>query len=272
MPGRVEGKVALITGAARGQGRAEAIRLAEEGASIIAVDVCAEIPHVPYPMPTTDDLAETVRLVEAVGGKIISAVADIRDRAALSAAIELGVETFGKLDVVVANAGIMAAMNSWEAITPEEFETVQQVNVTGTWNTIQLTAPHLIKAGGGSMILTSSVAGLKGLPFLSPYVASKHAVVGLMKSYATELAQHNIRVNTLHPTGVATGMVPGGELSSMADLFGSNPRVGPMMMNLLDVDITQAEDQAQAVLWLASDESRYTTAMEMKVDAGTIAF
>ncbi len=271
MPGRVEGKVALITGAARGQGRAEAVRLAEEGASIIAVDICEALPGVAYNAATEEDFAETVRLVEGVGGKIIATKADIRDRAALAAAIKAGVEAFGKLDVVVANAGIMV-MKAWDQVTPEEFDIVQQVNVTGTWNTIQLAAPYLIHNGGGSMILTSSVAGLKGLPFLSPYVASKHAVVGLMKSYATELAQHNIRVNTLHPTGVATGMGSGDAMGSIRDLFASNPRVAPMMMNLLDVEITQAEDQAQAVLWLASDESKFTTAMEMKVDAGTIAF
>lgn len=271
MAGRVEGKVALITGAARGQGRAEAVRLAEEGAAIIAVDVCKALPQVQYNPATDEDLAETVRLVEAAGGKIISATADIRDRDALKAAIDLGVETFGKLDVVVANAGIMI-MKPWDEITPEDFAIIQDVNVTGTWNTIQLAAPHLIAAGGGSMILTSSVAGLKGQPFLSPYVASKHAVVGLMKAYATELAQYDIRVNTLHPTGVLTGMGSGDAMGSIADLFASNPRVGPMMMNLLDVQITMPEDQAEAVLWLASDESKFTTAMEMRVDAGCIAF
>lgn len=271
MPGRVEGKVALITGAARGQGRAEAIRLAEEGAAIIAVDICEALPQVAYLPATADDLAETVRLVEAVGGKIVSAKADIRDRVALEAAIEQGVETFGKLDVVVANAGIMI-MKAWDQVTPEDFAIIQNVNVTGTWNTIQLAAPHLIAAGGGSMILTSSVAGLKGQPFLSAYVASKHAVVGLMKAYATELAQHSIRVNTLHPTGVATGMGSGDAMGSIEELFASNPRVAAMMMNMLDVDITTSEDQAEAVLWLASDESKFTTAMEMKVDAGCIAF
>lgn len=271
MSGRVEGKVALITGAARGQGRAEAIRLAEEGAAIIAVDVCEALPGVQYNPATEDDLAETVRLVEGIGGKIIAARADIRDRDALNAAIEQGVEAFGKLDVVVANAGIMI-MKPWDQVTPEDFAIIQEVNVTGTWNTIQLAAPHLIAAGGGSMILTSSVAGLKGQPFLSPYVASKHAVVGLMKAYATELAQHSIRVNTLHPTGVLTGMGSGDAMGSIQELFASNPRVGPMMMNMLDVDITMPEDQAEAVLWLASDESKFTTAMEMRVDAGCIAF
>ena len=271
MAGRVEGKVALITGAARGQGRAEAVRLAQEGADIIAVDVCAAIPQVQYTAATRADLDETVRLVEAEGGRVVAATADIRDRSALGAAIELGLDAFGKLDVVVANAGIMI-MKPWDQVTPEDFAMVQDVNVTGTWNTIQLAAPHLIAAGGGSMILTSSVAGLKGQPFLSPYVASKHAVVGLMKAYATELAQYNIRVNTLHPTGVMTGMGSGDAVGSIQDLIASNPRVGPMMTNMLDVPITTAEDQAEAVLWLASDESRYTTAMEMRVDAGCIAF
>lgn len=271
MNGRVEGKVALITGAARGQGRAEAVRLAQEGAAVIAVDVCSALPHVKYNPATPADLDETVRLVEAEGGRIVAATADIRDRPALQAAIDQGLAAFGKLDVVVANAGIMI-MKPWDQVTPEEFVVIQDVNVTGTWNTIQLAAPHLIAAGGGSMILTSSVAGLKGQPFLSPYTASKHAIVGLMKAYATELAQHNIRVNTLHPTGVLTGMGSGDAMGSIEELFGHNPRVAPMMMNMLDVQITMPEDQAEAVLWLASDESRFTTAMEMRVDAGCIAF
>lgn len=271
MTGRVEGKVALITGAARGQGRAEAIRLAEEGAAILAVDICEPLPHVRYDAATEDDLVETVRLVKGIGGEIVAAKADIRDRVALKAAIDQGVEAFGKLDVVVANAGIMI-MKTWDEVTPEEFAIIQDVNVTGTWNTIQLAAPHLITAGGGSMILVSSVAGIKGQPFLSAYTASKHAVVGLMKAYATELAQHNVRVNTLHPTGVLSGMGSGEALGSIQDLFAKNPRVGPMMMNMLDVDITQPEDQAAAVLWLASDESKYVTATELRVDAGCSAF
>lgn len=271
MSGRVEGKVALITGAARGQGRAEAILLAEQGAAIIAVDVCAPLPGVQYDPASQDDLDETVRLVEGVGGKILAFRADTRDRDAMKAAIETGVEAFGKLDVVVANAGIMI-MKAWDEVTPEDFAVIQEVNVTGTWNTIQLAAPHLIAAGGGSMILTSSVAGLKGQPFLSPYVASKHAVVGLMKAYAAELAQHNVRVNTLHPTGVLTGMGSGDGMSSIQNLFSKNPRLGPMMMNMLDIPLTMPEDQAEAVLWLASDEAKFVTSMEMKVDAGCISF
>ncbi|WP_457207804.1 mycofactocin-coupled SDR family oxidoreductase [Nocardioides sp. P5_C9_2] len=271
MSGRVEGKVALITGAARGQGRAEAVRLAQEGAAIIAVDICAPLPQVLYNAATDDDLAETVALVEGSGGKIVAAKADIRDRAALQAAIDLGVETFGKLDVVVANAGIMI-MKPWDKVTPEDFAIIQDINVTGTWNTIQLAAPHLIAAGGGSMILTSSVAGLKGQPFLSPYTASKHAVVGLMRAYASELAQHKIRVNTVHPTGVLTGMGSGDAMTSIGDFFADNPRIAPMFMNMLDVDITMPEDQAEAVLWLASDESKFVTATELRVDAGCTAF
>jgi SDR family mycofactocin-dependent oxidoreductase len=271
MTGRVAGKVALITGAARGQGRAEAVRLAEEGAAIIAVDVCAPLPRVMYNAATEDELAETVSLVEGVGGKILAVKADTRDRDAMKAAIARGVEAFGKLDIVVANAGIMI-MKPWDKVTPEDFAIIQEVNVTGTWNTIQLAAPHLIAAGGGSMILTSSVAGLKGQPFLSPYTASKHAVVGLMRAYASELAQHKIRVNTVHPTGVMTGMGSGDAMTSIGDFFADNPRIAPMFMNMLDVDITMPEDQAEAVLWLASDESKFVTATELRVDAGCTAF
>lgn len=205
MAGRVEGKVAFITGAARGQGRSHAIRLAQEGADIIAVDICGPIRGLQYDHATEADLAETVRLVEALDRRIVAVTADVRDRDAMKAAIDKGAAELGRIDIVVANAGI-CIIGDWDKQSPEVLRDTIDINLIGVFNTVQLAAPHLIKAGGGSMILTSSVAGMKGLPFLAPYVASKHGVVGVMRAFATELAEYNIRVNTVHPTGVDTAM------------------------------------------------------------------
>ncbi|GAB3311644.1 mycofactocin-coupled SDR family oxidoreductase [Epidermidibacterium keratini] len=274
--GRVDGKVAFITGAARGQGRAHAIRLAQEGADIIAIDLCDDIPNVSYESATPEDLAETVRQVEALGRRIIASQVDVRDRDGMKKAIDEGVAQLGKLDIVVANAGI-CVIAPWDQTSVEVWDQTIGTNLTGVWNTVQLAAPHLVENGGGSMILTSSAAGLKGLPFLTAYVAAKHGVVGIMRGFATELAQHNIRVNSVHPTGVDTPMGGAGEDSEAAtaafqQLVGTNPRVGPMMMNLLPVEITESNDIANAVLFLASDESRYVTSLAMAVDAGNSRF
>jgi SDR family mycofactocin-dependent oxidoreductase len=267
MAGRVEGKVALITGAARGQGRSHAIRLAQEGADIIAVDICAPFTNTQYPAATKEDLDETVRLVEALDRRIVARVVDTRDAAALSAAVEEGVAELGKLDVIVANAGI-CIVAPWDKVTPEIFKETLDTNVTGTWNTVMAGAHHLVSAGGGSIILTSSAAGLVGLPFLVPYVASKHAVTGLARAFAAELAKDNIRVNSLHPTGVRTPMGSGDVTDAFGPALENNPRVGAMLANLLPIETTEPEDQSNAVLFLASDESRYVTALAMTVDAG----
>ena len=265
MAGRVAGKVALVTGAARGQGRAHAIRLAQEGADIIAIDICAPIDNLQYPAATKEDLAETVRLVEALDRRIVSAVVDTRDAAGLKAAVDDGVTQLGKLDIIVGNAGI-CIVAPWHEVTPEIFKDTLDVNVTGTWNTVMAGAPHLVANGGGSIILTSSAAGLVGLPFLVPYVASKHAVTGMTRAFATELAKDNIRVNSLHPTGVNTPMGALGEAFGPA--LAENPGPGVMLANMLPIEATEPEDQANAVLFLASDESRYVTALAMTVDAG----
>jgi SDR family mycofactocin-dependent oxidoreductase len=267
MSGRVEGKVALITGAARGQGRAHAIRLAQEGADIIALDICAPIAGVPYPAATKEDLAETVRRVEALDRRIVSRVVDTRDVEGLTAAVDEGVAELGRLDIVVGNAGI-CIMAPWDQVTPAIFKDTLDINVTGTWNTVMATAPHLVSAGGGSIILTSSVAGLKALPFLVPYVASKHAVTGMAKAFAHELAKDNIRVNSLHPTGVRTAMGEGDATAVIGPAMAANPRIAGMFTNSLPIETTEPEDQANAVLFLASDESRYVTALSMTVDAG----
>lgn len=271
MAGRVAGKVALVTGAARGQGRAHAVRLAQEGADIIAVDICAPIRNVPYPAATEADLADTVKQVEELDRRIVSRVVDTRDLDALRTAVDDGVAELGKLDVVVANAGI-CIMAPWDQVTPEIFRDTIDVNLVGTWNTVVASAPHLVRNGGGSIILTSSAAGLKGLPFLTPYVASKHGVTGLARAFAAELAKDNIRVNSLHPTGVETAMGSGDGTAMIGAAIEANPRIGAMFTNTLPIETTQPEDQANAVLFLASDESRYVTALAMTVDAGNTQY
>jgi SDR family mycofactocin-dependent oxidoreductase len=265
MPGRVAGKVAFITGAARGQGRSHAVRLAEEGADIIAVDVCHDYPTVGYPLATPADLAETVRAVEALDRRIVATQADVRDPVALKTAVDDGVAQLGRLDIVCANAGI-CTIQAWQDVTPAVWQDTLDTNLTGVWNTMVAAAPHLIAAGGGSIICTSSTAGIKGLPFLAPYVAAKHGVVGIAKTMANELARHNIRVNTVHPTGVDTPMAAG--LGGLEPLIGTDENLGPIFMNTLPVQSVDARDISNAILFLACDESRYVTGLEFTVDAG----
>ena len=263
--GRVEGKVAFITGAARGQGRSHAVRLAEEGADIIAVDVCEQYDTVPYAMGTEDELAQTVKLVEALDRRIVAAKADVRDLDGLRAAVADGVAQLGRLDIVAANAGI-CTIQTWDEVTPRVWQDTLDTNLTGVWHTCVATVPHLIEAGGGSIVITSSTAGIKGLPFLQPYVAAKHGVVGIMKSLANELGKHSIRVNTVHPTGVDTPM--GAGLGGMQPLLDRDPLLGPIFMNTLPVEMVDPRDISNAVLFLASDEARYVTGLEFAVDAG----
>ena len=265
MAGRVAGKVAFITGAGRGQGRSHAIRLAEEGADIIAVDICRDYDTVSYGMATEADLAQTVKAVEALDRRIIATQADVRDAAALKAAVDDGVAQLGRLDIVSANAGI-CTVQSWDEVTPAVWQDTLDTNLTGVWNTMVVSAPHLIAAGGGSIICTSSTAGIKGLPYLAPYVAAKHGVVGIARTMANELARHNIRVNTVHPTGVDTPMGTG--LDGLEPLLNRDPNLGPIFMNTLPVEMVDPRDISNAVLFLASDEARYVTGLEFTVDAG----
>src|SRR5246127_1279966 len=264
----LEGKVALITGAARGQGRAHAVRLAADGANVIAVDLCEQIASVRYPLATPDDLAATVKLVEDIGARIVARQGDVRDRASLSAALRAGVDEFGRLDIVVANAGI-APMQSGD----DGWGDVIDVNLTGVYNTIKAAIPVLIKKGaGGWIVLISSAAGLAGVG--SPdagsvgYAAAKHGVVGLMRVYANLLAKQNIRVNSIHPTGVETPMIDNdftrGWLAKMAAETDQPRSLG----NALPVEVLQAEDIANAVAWLVSDQARYITGITLPVDAG----
>jgi SDR family mycofactocin-dependent oxidoreductase len=265
MSGRVEGKVAFITGAGRGQGRSHAVRLAQEGADIIAVDVLDDYPTVRYAMSGRADLDETVRAVEALGRRIVAAKADVRDAATLRAVLDAGAAELGRLDIVCANAGIYTAQ-PWDQVTAQVWQDTIDTNLTGVWNTMVAAIPHLIAAGGGSIIATSSTAGLKGMPFLAPYVAAKHAVVGMCRSLANELAGHHIRVNTVHPAGVDTPMVNGQE--TIEPFISASPELGAIFTNALPVDTLDPRDVSNAVLWLASDEARYVTGAALTVDAG----
>jgi SDR family mycofactocin-dependent oxidoreductase len=271
MSGRVAGKVALITGAARGQGRADALRLAEEGADVIVVDVCAPLPSVPYDSATPEDLAETVSLVEKTGRRVISGIVDVRDLDRLRGIVDDAVRQLGRLDVIVANAGICVP-KPWDQVTPKIYEDTISTNVTGTWNTVMAGAPHLVSAGGGSVIIISSAAGLKVQPFMVPYTTSKFAVRGMAKAFAAELGQHNIRVNSVHPTGVNTPMGSGNMQAEIGAAIAGYDRLGPMFMNMLPVEGTEPDDVADTVLFLASDESKFITAHEIAPDAGVTEF
>ena len=276
MPGRVEGKVAFITGAARGQGRSHAVRLAQEGADIIAVDVCQQIRGVPFPMSTPDDLKETVRLVEEQDRRIVAAQADVRDYAALKAAVDDGVAQLGRLDIVVANAGIGNGGKPLAETDEQTWQDMIDVNLTGVWLTTKAAIPHMIAGGrGGSIVLTSSVGGLKAHPNVGNYVAAKHGVVGIMRTLALELAQHRIRVNSVHPTQVNTPMGMNESTFRMFRPDLENPTrddFAPIsqMINVLPVPWVEPEDISNAVLFLSSEEGRYITGVPLPIDAGAL--
>jgi (+)-trans-carveol dehydrogenase len=277
MTGRVAGKVAFITGAARGQGRSHAIRLAQEGADIIAVDICRQVDSVPYPMATPEDLAETVRQVEALDRRIIASQADVRDYDALSAAVDAGVAELGRLDIVSANAGIFS-FGTLDELAEVTWQDMIDTNLTGVWHAAKAAIPHL-KAGGrgGAIILTSSSLGLEGMPDVGHYVAAKHGVVGLMRTLALELAPLGIRVNSLHPTAVNTDMI---QNAATYELFTSDLPVAErtpavvaerfQAINAMPVPWVEPVDISNALLWLASDEARYVTGVTLPVDAGEL--
>lgn len=270
MTRRLEGRVAFVTGAARGQGRAHAVRLASEGADVIAVDIAGPLPDcVPYDPATPDDLAETVRLVEATGRRILASTVDTRDADGLNHAVEAGVAELGRLDVIVANAGV-SAPQAWDRISPKDFRDVMDINVTGTWNTVMAGAGTIIAGGrGGSIILISSAAGIKLQPFMIHYTASKHAVTGMARAFAAELGKHSIRVNSVHPGPVMTAMGTGDMVSALGAAMETNPQLSNMMTPFLPTWAVQPEDVADAVCWLASDESKYVTASAIPVDQGS---
>lgn len=270
--GSLDGKVAFITGAARGQGRSHAVRLAADGADIIGVDICADLASNGYPMASRAELDETVALVEAQGGKMIASVADVRDFAALKAALDAGVEHFGRLDIVCANAGI-AAM-AFRQLTDDEdlqmWTDVIDVNLVGSFHTAKAAIPHLIAGGrGGSIVFTSSTAGLKGFGGLQGgglgYAASKHGIVGLMRTLANALAPHSIRVNTVHPTAVNTMMAVNPAMTAFLENY---PDGGPHLQNPMPVGMLEPEDISAAIAYLASDAAQYVTGVTFPVDAG----
>src|SRR5215208_3027404 len=259
MTGRVEGKVAFITGAARGQGRAHAVRLAQEGADIIAVDICKQIDSVRIPLSTPEDPAEV----------------DVRDYDALKAAVDAGVEQMGRLDIIVANAGIGNGGETLDKTSEGDWTDMIDVNLGGVWKSVKAGVPHILKGGrGGSIILTSSVGGLKAYPHTGHYVAAKHGVVGLMRTFAVELGQHNVRVNSVHPTNVNTPlfMNEGTMKLFRPDLENPGPddmKVVGQLMHTLPIGWVEPEDIANAVLFLASDEARYITGVTLPVDGGS---
>jgi (+)-trans-carveol dehydrogenase len=275
MPGRLEGKVAFVTGAARGQGRSHAIRLAQEGADIIAIDICALVDSVPYPMAVPDDLAETVREVEALDRRIVAAEADVRDAAAVQQAVDKGVAELGRLDIVSANAGIVSFGESVD-LEEQQWRDVIDTNLTGAWHTTTAAIPH-IKAGGrgGAIILTSSTAGLIAYPHLAHYVAAKHGVIGLMKTLALELAPDMIRVNTVNPTSVDTPMIHNTATYTLFSDGNADATLDELKptweaMNALPIPWVETVDISNAIVFLASDEGRYITGVALPIDAGAV--
>ncbi len=274
MAGRVEGKVAFITGAARSQGRSHALRLAQEGADIIAVDIAGPVSSIEmYPLATEEDLAETVRQVEALDRRIVATKADVRDTAALKAAVDDGVAQLGRLDIVLANAGVFEIQPALE-ITDDAWREMIDINLTGVWNTCKVALPHLVEGGrGGAIVLTSSTAGLKGTPNTIHYTAAKHGVVGIMRTLANEFAPHSIRVNSVHPTGVDTVMIQNPKTWGLFDPAEPNPSretAEPVFRstNALPVPWVEPVDISNAILFLVSDEARYITGVTLPVDAG----
>ena len=274
--GTLDGKVAFISGGARGQGRSHAVRLAKDGADIVTFDICEQIDSVPYPLGTEDELAQTVERVEALGRRIVAAKADVRDEAAVNKVFDAGLAEFGRVDIVIANAGIMPVLGPTSTVVQAWHDCID-VMLTGVLYTIEAAIPTLVEQNqGGAIVLTSSAAGLKGTTRslrsktygMLGYTAAKHGVVGLMRSYANALGSYNIRVNSVHPTGADTPMI------SNDAFLGAAPEVPELfeaMTNILPVPLIDAQDVSDAVAWLVSDQARYVTGAVIPVDAGATA-
>jgi SDR family mycofactocin-dependent oxidoreductase len=260
------GRVALVTGAARGQGRSHALALARAGADVVATDLARDLATVPYPLGTAEDLEETRRQVEALGRRCLCRRVDVRDLAALEAVTEAAVE-LGGIDLVCANAGVISFAPSWQ-LSEAQWDEVVDSSLKGAWLTCRATVPGMIERGrGGSIVITSSAAGLRGYAGFSHYAAAKHGAVGLMRSLAVELAPYRIRVNCVHPGGVRTPMA----LSQpMQDHVAADPHASHALAALLPVDLVEPEDVSAAVVWLSSDAARYVTGVSLPVDAGTL--
>lgn len=275
--GRVAGKVALITGAARGQGRAMAERLAAEGADIVAVDACRDAATVGYAMASPEELTETVNLVEKHGRRVLARAADIRDQTALDAVVADALREFGRIDILCANAGIGVTTSTpmWE-LTEQQWQEMIDTNLTGAWHTVKAAVPAMIERDeGGSIILTSSVAGQKAFPACGHYVAAKHGVMGLMKTLANEAAQYRIRVNAVLPTSVNTAMFNNPTIARLFRPDLENPTfedacAATTMMHALPIPYVEPQDIAHAVVFLASEEARYITGVALPVDGGAL--
>jgi SDR family mycofactocin-dependent oxidoreductase len=284
--GRVDGKVVFITGAGQGQGQAHAVRLAEEGADIVATDICSDLPAINYKQASEADLEETKHLVENLGRRCMTAIVDVRNRETLDRAVDAALAEFGRIDVVCANAGIITFHRSSLEISEEIYDLIVDTCLKGVWNTLQAAVPSMIAAKrGGSIIITSSVAGIRGQAPYAHYVAAKHGVVGLMRAFANELGRYRIRVNTIHPMGVSSpgmGSSPEvveiydiepmfvlGATSALPDLDTAwdnwDPATSPLPIT---VPTIREREISNAVLFLASDESRYVTGVQLPIDAG----
>ncbi|KUH64470.1 3-ketoacyl-ACP reductase [Mycolicibacterium novocastrense] len=275
MTGRVAGKVAFVTGAARGQGRSHAVRLAEEGADIIAVDICRHIDNTPEPGSTPADLAETADMVKALDRRVVTAEVDVCDFDALKAAVDSGVEQLGRLDIVVANAGIGTPGAMLDEMDEPRWQQTIDVNLSSVWKSVKAAVPHIKTGGrGGSVIMTSSVGGLKAYPHVGHYVTAKHGVVGLMRTFAVELGQFSIRVNSVHPTHVGTDMLLNESTYRAFRPDLENPAADDIkpicqMFHMLPIPWVEPADISSAVLFLASDEARYITGVPLPIDAGS---
>ena len=270
--GKLDGKVVLITGGARGQGRSHALTFAREGAEVVICDVASSLPTVPYPLASAGELAETARMVEDLGRRCLALQADVRSSAGMRGVVERAVSQFGQVDILLANAGIESFGEAWE-LTDDQWDEMIAVNLTGVWKSCRAVIPRMIERRTGVILITSSIAGLKGLAHQAHYCAAKHGVVGLMRGLAIELAPHGIRVNTVHPSSVDTPIIKN---QAMYTLFsGGKPdatleEVTPAFraLNLMDTPWMEPQDISNAMLWLASDEARYVTGATLPVDAG----
>lgn len=270
--GKLQGKVALVSGAGRGQGRSHAVRCAREGADLVILDICDNLASVPYPLATCEDLSETARLVEAEGRRVIAWRSDVRDPAAVQASVGAGFEAYGRLDIVIANAGIYSGAGDVAVTSAAWLDTID-VNLTGVFNTLEAAVPIMVNAGnGGSIVITNSCGGLKAMAtsyedlskgYLG-YTASKHGLMGLLKAYALALGPLNIRVNSVHPTGVNTMMV----VNEVVEAHLGKRSAHSPFHNVMPVSLLEAEDVTDAVVWLCSDEAKWITGAALPVDGG----
>jgi SDR family mycofactocin-dependent oxidoreductase len=275
--GLVDGKVALVTGAGRGQGRSHALRLASEGADVIAVDIGGgKVETIPYELASEADLDSTVKEIEAMGRRAVKAVADVRSLSDLQSAVDAGLSELGRIDIVCANAGIGSWGVAWE-MTEQQWKDMIDINLTGVFNATRATLPSMVERGeGGSVVLTSSTAGLRAYANTAHYTAAKHGVIGLMKVLAQEAGAHRIRVNAVCPTTVRTPLVINDATFELFAPHLENPTEDDVRepfegLNILPgVAWLEPEDVSDAVLFLCSDAAKFITGVALPIDAGNI--